>query len=270
MKTQELRRYLEEIRRKRVNQAIRSLLIDDDVEVAKRHLAWAETAEHAVRAAAPGARQPIYLTGIILLVCLSLVGLAWTLKTSNNAVKLDVRVDGVRFKLSDAWSVTDGLKVSKVEGLRLSEANIPGFGGMPIREFLLTDVDGRIRKLTISKGASVELEFRPDGIDLFIRGGMISGEILIASAEMLWVDPDGHKNRQKLTGVKGMPPEFLRFKGKNSGNEIPIRIDLDTSESWKSTGLIVSGLEFSREDPPASGIWVSTVLKAKGNFFDVN
>ena len=127
---------LSESTRQRLTQALEertaaaaeSLLAEQDPAAAKAHLEWMETAGRLLATGARPARtEPIYRAGIIGLVCVTLLLLAWSLKVGNNALRLELRVAGLSFSLPDGWNLGDSgaVAASRVNGLRFRRERVP-------------------------------------------------------------------------------------------------------------------------------------------------
>ena len=256
---------LEKARRDRVTEAVRALLVDDDMDTAGRHLAWAETAARAAKAAAPRSIHQAYIAALILLVCLSLITLAWSLDKSGNPVKLVLRVDGVQLRTAESWFAMKDVPILGIAGRGFSEIGVPALGDRLETEFRLTNLIGRIQSLEVSKDARVDLDFKPGEISVYVWNGTLTGEIAVASAKLLMGRISSNGVWQDLKTSHGMPPETIRFFGMHSNQEgNPVRLDIDTTSALQFADLVVTSVAFSREDPPRSGKRASTLPECEG------
>ncbi len=265
-----VRQTLERVARKRVEKAIVALLADDDAVSAQRHLAWAETAQRAVRASAGPGPHLAYVAFFILLLASTLVLLAWSLSPHANLLRFSVQVDGLQLVTAEPWIVTEDMPLSRVEARGLGRFRMSSLGGLPVKKLRMDDMDGRLQRLELSRDASVDLEFSGGGLGAYVRAGTLSGKISIARGKLVAVDVVGKRVSRDLNLPPGMPPELIGFSANRSSQDAtPIGFEL-ASKHLHISAVTVDDILFTREDPPRSGRWVPTVVKGEGKFLDVD
>lgn len=255
-------------RHDRIEQAARALLVDDDAGAAERHLAWVETADKVIRARRPAPLHTVYVAGIILLACLTVVVLARTWHLSANPLRMRVQANAVGFKPATEWVAITHQRVIGLSVRNLSEVESSSLGVQPASALSLDPFDGRIIELKISAGAEVELESGPRMISLFVKHGRVSGEFLVVNAVASITDDKQRKRRERWQSEPKLPPEWVRVVADHNGQAKPVRIDLSYADGSQFSGVQISGLGFTREFPTGSGEWVSNIQSVKGEFPD--
>ncbi|MCP4700762.1 MAG: hypothetical protein GY862_28495 [Gammaproteobacteria bacterium] len=254
---------------RRTEEAAR-MLLEENTAGAEARLKWIAVAEQVVRAGAPPPplpRHPLLIPGLLLLLCLTLVTLAWLLHPDDNPLRMEVTAHSLRMRLAQDWEMKMKQPLDAMRVDRLRRLNPPGREEGAYRNMRLSGPQMVLQRLALPAGAVLELELRADGLRLFVKNAELEGDIKVMQARLTLVDEDG-KNEQQIDTPPGMPPKVLRFtteRAPEQGNPIPLML---RAKNWRLTGLYVRGLSFTREEPPDSGQWVSSIIKASGEWLE--
>jgi hypothetical protein len=246
-------------------EAARLLLEENNTAAARKHLEWAQLAGEVIKRE----RKPphtLYLAGGFALLCLSLVGLSWSISKGDNPILLDLEVDSFSLHLPQAWHgdnldiTTQHLSVDNIERIQAG-----GLGIDAAFEFLEAEGPAlALHQLHLAQGAEVEVRGTTRGFSLFIKNTTVEGSLQVHRA---WIKLAGDNNliEQDIhTPSNALPPEFIRFNGVSGGKwNVPVRLDAEIDTPWRLARMHTNHLNFSREEPPGSGQTFSTIRKGR-------
>jgi len=253
-----------------------ALLAEQNTAAAKAHLDWMQTAAKLLATDdKPAGLAPLYRAGLLGLICVTLLLLAWTLKVGNNAVRLELRVDGLSMTLPDGWDLGDsgGVPATRLrvpEGLASLYVPVLGAQAESPRGFDLNGRGLRVDTLVFSEDAALDLETTVDGVHFFLSRGKVAGRASVANGRLDWFSPGREAAGSETLDSPPNLPEAVEFASAElAGTGAPFALHLDTAEAWRFSGLRVSALRLRRERVPGSNRWGSTVLEGNGQLLDV-
>jgi hypothetical protein len=246
-------------------EAARLLLEENNPSAARKHLEWAQLANEVIKSE----RKPphtLYLAGGFALLCLSLVGLSWSISKDSNPILLDVEVESFSFTLRHDW-LGESLEINadhlSVDNLRRVQA-----GGLGIDEnFEFLEAEGSalaLQQLQLIAGAEVEVRGTPQKLSLFARNSTVEGSLQVRHAWLKLAGEENFTEQDIHLSSNALPPEFVRFSGRAEDRwHVPVRLDVDVAGSWRLARMQVENLRFSREDPPTSGHILPTIRSGR-------
>lgn len=250
----------------RFDDAARHLLEDDDTAAASDKLTQARLAEELLHDTRRPPKQ-LYVLGITTLVCLTLVGLAWSIHKPSNPLLLEVESESVGLRLGREWlSDSLGIRADKFmfDNLHNVQAGGPGIDGR--YDYLeVTGPEAVLDRLQVPADARMELHGAPKGFSLSILGESVGGEIKVRDAHFTVTGSDGFVEYELSVPAQDFPPESIRFSGGGSAGA-EFRLNATGGTEWRLLRLNGMELDFNREDPPGSGRLVSSVLKGNLTF----
>jgi hypothetical protein len=248
---------------RRIDEASRKLL-SNDLDGAKSDLAWMEISS---KLAAAGQKKshvllPIILTGI---VCILLVGFAWTIRRPWVQVSVEVVTANVSMTLSKDWIARHSFASDKVFINNLMEISAPGLNlskkSDPGKEQMSLELKGKdiiISKLTLAADSEIELTLQGDIFKLFVKGSSMSGEFFVRQAAVSLDAGDETIERDADFEV----PETISFKTAKTIAD-PVRLEFIPKGDWQARSLQVQEIDFSEEITPGSGISESALISGK-------
>ncbi len=157
---------------------------------AKAQLNWVDTSGKVL--ASTKHATMLKWSVLIMLLCIVLAGLAWTLRISFSHVALDVTTGNVVFTLRQGWEsdyqfIVDHLSIShladvKASGLGLTAKVKPEEEAMWL-EFQGTNMT--LNNITLQASANVELSIEGNELLLFVKNSTVSGTVNVRNAEMM-------------------------------------------------------------------------------------
>jgi len=238
-------------RARRLQGAAQKLLDEDDVEGAGKQLAWLETSEKLLSGAQhTNKRKWAVIIGII---CLVIVGLAWTVRVFSTHVSLEVKTGNVVLSIREDWSsyhqfTADEIFIDNVivdSGKVTTSLELKGLKGEKIT----------VNQLQIKKGAHIELSVKGHELTIFVKEALISGSV------------DAHKAQMKIETDEGADkpviidteiPETITFRTARVG-PVPVQFRITTHEKWRLRGMQTQAIAFVEEFPPGSGNMESVI-----------
>ncbi len=248
---------------RRIEEASRKLL-SNDLEGAKAELAWMEMSS---KLAAAGQKKshvllPIILTGI---VCILLVGFAWTIRRPWVQVSVDIVTANASMTVSKDWLARHSFASDKVFINNLMEISAPGLNlskkADPEKEQMSLELKGKdiiINKLTLAADSEIEITSQAEMLKLFVKGSSMSGEFFVRQAAVS-LDA-GDETIEKSVNFE--VPETISFKtGKTVAD--PVRIEFIPKGDWQIRSLQIREIDFSEEITPGSGIFEPALISGK-------
>jgi hypothetical protein len=239
-------------------EAARLLLDENNIEAARKHLDWADMARDVLKSE----RRPpqsFYLAGIITLICLSLVGISWSLHKAANPVLLDLTTESVSLRLRAEWTGNNleiPAKQLSLDNLQHIQAGSLGIDGA--FEFIeLAGRDIALDQLSLPAGAELELRTTAKGFTLTIHEATVSGSLSVRDAWLRLAGKETLLERDIQVPLADFPPEFIRFSA--TADQWPVRIDIETDKPWHLARLNANDLHFNQID--TNGNVLSTVEK---------
>jgi hypothetical protein len=255
----------------RTAEAARLLLEDPRRVSIAAHLDWVETADKILQMTRPPPASPPHparLAGMVALVCLSLVLLAWTFHPGNNALQLSVTTDSFSLRLAQAWEVELNWPLSQLQAQRLGTVRTASLGEADFTDLALSGPKLVLHKLHLPAGARLVLETGADGLSLFVNNAVVRGELALHQAHLELRGGDQPVLRDIAVDAK-LPPETLDFASEAIPEQaVPFRLALKIPADWQLTGPVVQAIAFEREAPPGSNHWVSSVSEASGKLLE--
>jgi len=256
--------------------AAEALLDEQDPRAAGAHLEWMQTAGRLLDAGpAPPRRAPLYRAALIGLVCGTLLLCAWTLKVGGNALRLELRIDGVSLGLPAGWDPAGdgGIAATRVQvpaGLGALYVPMLGSGASVPAGFELVGQRLRLDALAFAEGARLELETDAAGMRFFLRRGRAAGWCTVGEGRLDWFAAGGARAGSAALEAPPGLAEAVEFESTElDGSGAPFALRLDTEQDWRFAGLRVGAMGFRRELVPGSNRWRSTLLAGEGELLDV-
>lgn len=239
-------------------EAARLLLDENNIDAARKHLDWADMARDVLKSE-HRPPQSIYVAGIITLICLSLVGIAWSMHKSANPVLLDLETETVKLRLRAEWAgnnldiPAEHLTLDNLQHVQAGSLGIDG-------TFEFIELAGReiaLDQLSLPANAELELRTTPKGFTLTVLKATISGSLSVREAWLKLAGQDSLLERDIQAPMPDFPPEFIRFTA--VADQWPVRIDIETDKPWHLARLTAQDLHFNQTD--ANGNILSTLQK---------
>jgi len=248
---------------RRIDEASRKLL-SNDLEGAKSDLAWMEISS---KVAVAGQKKshvllPIILTGI---VCILLVGFAWTIRRPWVQVSVEIVTANVSMTISKDWLARHSFASDKVFINNLMEINAPGLNLSkklnPEKEQMSAELKGKdiiINKLSLAADSEIEMTSQGDMLKIFVKGSSTSGEFFVRQAAISLDAGDETIERTANFEV----PETISFKTAKTVAD-PVRLEFIPKGDWQVRSLQIREIDFSEEITPGSGISESALISGK-------
>lgn len=246
-----------------VEEAARLLLEENDFSGAEAHLQCAATVDKVVAATMPK-KHPLVVPGIITLLCLILVVLAWSFHPGDNALRLQAHADGVSLSLTRDWEMEMEWQIT---ALNLERAGTLLLSALGEGAYQRLEATGQLtlRRLQLSRDALLAVKQDGDGLHFFVKNAALQGEIEFSQAALKLDDKVEHG----IQVPTGMPPEVLRFASEHVEVQgKPVHLRLSGVGERQLFGLFVHGLDFHQEHASGSNQWESSLREAKGEFLE--
>lgn len=256
MKKETIKRlHTERIRR--LDGAVKKLLDEDDVEGAEKQLEWLETSAKLLSSAQhTNKRKWAVVIGII---CLVIVGLAWTVRVFSTHVSLNVTTGNVVLSLRENWSSNHQFAADEI-----FIDNITVDSGKVSTSLELKGLSGEkiiVNQLQIRKGAQIELSVQGHQLTIFVKGAQLSGSVNVQKARKMIETDEG---AEKPVIINAEIPETIAFRTARVGPvPVQLRITLHENEKWKLRGMQTQAIGFVEEFPPGSGNMESVISMGK-------
>lgn len=238
-------------RARRLQGAVKKLLDDDDVKGAEKQLEWLETSAKLLSGAQHANTRK--WTVVIGVICLVIVGLAWTVRVFSTQVSLEVTTGNVVLSLRENWSSNhqfaadeiffDNIKVDS--GKVSTSLELKGLAGEKII----------VNQLQIRKGAQIELSVQGHELTIFVKEAQLSGSVNAHKARMK-METDEGSNEPVIINTE--IPETITFTSASVG-PVPVRLRITGNEKWKLRGMQTQAIAFVEEFPPGSGNMESVI-----------
>jgi hypothetical protein len=238
-------------RARRLQGAVKKLLDDDDREGAEKQLEWLETSAKLL----PGAQHTNTRkwTVVIGVICLVIVGLAWTVRVFSTHVSLKVTTGNVVLSLRENWSsnhqfAADEIFIDNVavdSGKVTTSMELKGLAGEKII----------INQLQIQKGAQIELSVKDHELTIFVKEAQVSGSVNAHKARMKIETDEG---ADKPVNIDSEIPETIAFRTARVG-PVPVQLRITGNENWKLRGMQTQAIGFVEEFPLGSGNFESVI-----------
>lgn len=225
------------------------------------------TCDRLLSALPPNRWRESLIAACVGLICVSLIGLAWTLRIPGTKFTLAVEGDGVTVALASPWSWSGGLAIDPVPA-RLADFSLIE---VPSAQSVGKRLEGRpwaeisggqvmLNRLAAEDGSQITFEYGADGaLRIFARNATFSGEMTVQGAAK--IVGGSEVTRQDVNHLLSPAfPETVRFLADGTG-AIPARLALHPSEALALNDMPVRGISFTREVPdrPGSIVFVSTI-----------
>ncbi|SEH06335.1 hypothetical protein [Candidatus Venteria ishoeyi] len=266
---------LQQARQQHVDEAAALLLeTDSKLDAVNSQLQWLASADELLSlapppsAAAPFHHHTWYWPGLIALLCLTLVMLAWTLHPNNNPLRLQVQADNISLRLAQDWALDLSLPVAALHLQRAGEVSA-SIGSGSYKKLRISGQKLALKKLALSAGARLELKQSREGLHVFIKDGSLQGSVQLGAQARIELDGAGGQFAHELSTPPGMPPENLRFHSEIAEKQgKPVHLFLAGLSTWNLPGLLIRGLSFDYEYPLHSSQWVSSIYQGEGEFLE--
>jgi hypothetical protein len=245
-------------RARRLEEVAQKLLEQNDVDAAKKYLEWADTSTKLLAAEQQAARRK--WTVFLIVVCVVLIGLAWTLRISFTHLACDVTTGHVNLTLRKDWTGEQRIAAEDVllanitevsaPGLNLAVASDQGLGRMALHGPGIT-----LTRLSLTAGAQIELTAREDELHWVVKNASLSGTLQVQDAA-LSVNT-GHDDRTIAITAKN-PPEKIQFKAEQT-TAMPVELHFVIRSPWKLRNLQVRALDFLEERQSGEGEFQSVI-----------
>ncbi|UCH95182.1 MAG: hypothetical protein JSV88_33740 [Candidatus Aminicenantes bacterium] len=238
-------------RSRRLQVAIKKLLDDDDIKGAEKQLEWLETSAKLV----PIVQQTNKRKWIVVIgmICLVIVGLAWTVRIFSTHVSLKVTTGNVVLSLRENWSSNHQFAADEI-----FIDNIIVDSGKVSNSLELKGLDGEkiiVNQLQIRKGAEIELSVKGHELTIFVKGARLSGSVNAHKARM---EIETDEGADKPVIINTEIPETIAFRTARVG-PVPVQLRITSNEKWKLRGMQTQAIGFVEEFPPGSGNMESVI-----------
>lgn len=266
---------LELERKRRLEKAIRVLLQSDDVNGAKKHMAWIETASSLIDASRGNTK---FLWSVVIgSICLLLVGLVMTVHLFNTQIALELETENLSLRLDQNWSLPARVRaddfsidnLDTLEALDLICADLPhdqcliNTKEFAPTELVLTEGEVDLVRLYVAKDAEIEISAEGDNLRLFVKKSPVKGELQILQGT-LRLDGERVKVESQDTEI----PATVGFESVKT-NEDPVFVEFTFPENLALSGLYVNKMGFSEEYPPGSGNFQCSIRSGVLHLIDI-
>jgi hypothetical protein len=271
-----LRRRLEESRRKEVNEAARLLADTPNANLASS-LRRIESYSKLLSLIPPRFPAEQWWALGISVACVTIAGLLWLIPVSRTRMVLRATCTALRTHLSERWVLPEKLPLSRgiirldnVDYVSLP-ARVPGVRSAVGGAWLEADVaTAELRSLSLGRGAQLALDSSSDSVFLFVSGAEMRGEINILGSAQISTGEDQETSRPPMQLSDLKEPETIEFLAKGEGG-IPASLRIPIRSSCEFRNLAIDSLEFSEEPPaqPTDAPQLSAIRTGTLDLYDV-
>lgn len=270
------RRSLQEKRNAAVDLAVEAALSGQQ-EGIDRHLNEVATYDRLLAATPPSRWREGLVAATVGIVCVTAIGLAWTLRIPETRVTMTLAVTGMEMALSAPWQWSGGMAVVP-RPLQLAEFSFlevpsPSSVSTRLSNGAWMDVSGggaTLNAVEAGNGARLALEVGDDGsLQIFAQDAPFAGAMTLQGPATLSAGNHDPDNRFEHA-LSPTFPETVTFRA-DGDVAVPARLHVLPAAPLVLNNLLVDGLAFSREvpDQPGTVVFVSTISDGQVVLTDV-